>query len=104
MRNGGYGKVCSRVEIHERDFGVNKIFSFQDLQDVTWGEKNTIMALRSFLRQEADVIKTRLYLPEKPKPLSKIILNTCINLKQKNETEIETEIEILFYSFYFFLP
>lgn len=52
----------------------------------------------------ADVIKIRLYLPEKPKPLSKIILNTCINLKQKNETEIETEIEILFDSFYFFLP
>lgn len=25
MRNGGYGKACSRVEIHERDFGVNKI-------------------------------------------------------------------------------
>lgn len=42
-----------------------------------------MMALCSFLRQGAEVINLRFYLPAKPKPLSKILLNTCINLKQK---------------------
>lgn len=74
LRNGGYGKAYSTVGIHGRDFAVNKtLFLPRRAEYNIRVEKNIIMALcsggRSYKR--------------KPKPLSKTILNTCTNLKQK---------------------
>ena len=57
LRNGGYGKAYSTVEIHGRDFAVNKtLFLPRRAEYNIRVEKNIIMALCSFLRQVAEVI------------------------------------------------
>lgn len=67
LSNGVY-----RVETVMKGFVL--FTPFQDFQNKTGGEKNTGMALRSFLRQAAEVINMMLYLPAKPKPLLEVKL------------------------------